>query len=99
MSDLVKIGAAFSLIVVLLRLRWNLGLVMFAAALFLGTLYRIGPFGQAKVFFSSAVDPVTINLVTGLMLIMVLENIMRKKGVLALFMTLLPITKSIVFGA
>jgi len=51
MSDLVKIGAAFSLIVVLLRLRWNPGLVMFAAALFLGTLCRIGPFGQAKVFF------------------------------------------------
>jgi len=42
---------------------------------------------------------VTINLVTGLVLIMVLENIMRKKGVLALFVTLLPITKSIVFGA
>lgn len=66
MIDLVKIGAAFSLIIVVfLRPRWNLGLVMFAAALFPGTLYRIGPFTQAKVLFSSGVDPVTINLVTG----------------------------------
>lgn len=82
MTDLVRIGAAFALIVVLLRLRWNVGLVMFTAALFLGTLYHIGPFGQAKVIFLSVIDPVTINLVTGLVLIMVLENIMRKKGVL-----------------
>ncbi len=51
MSDLVKIGAAFSFIVALLRLRWNLGLVMFAAALFLGTRCRVGPFGRRRSFF------------------------------------------------
>jgi integral membrane protein (TIGR00529 family) len=82
MTDLIKILAAFALIVVLLRLRWNLGLVMFAGALFLGTLYRIGPLEQARVMLRAGIDPVTINLVTGLVLIMVLENIIRKKGVL-----------------
>ena len=82
MTDLIKIGAAFAVIVLLLRLRWNLGLVMLAGAAFLGALYRIGPAGQALVMVRSAVDPVTINLVTGLVLIMVLENIIRKKGVL-----------------
>jgi hypothetical protein len=35
-----------------------------------------------RVFFISSLDPVTINLVTGLVLIMVLENIIRKRGVL-----------------
>ena len=82
MTDLVKIGAAFALIVLLLRLRWNLGLVMFAGAVLLGALYRIGPVEQARVILRSGIDPVTINLVTGLVLIMVLENIIRKKGVL-----------------
>jgi len=82
MTDLIKIGAAFALIVFLLRLRWNLGLVMLVGAIFLGSLYLIGPVRQAQVFFASSIDMVTINLVTGLVLIMVLENIIRKRGVL-----------------
>jgi uncharacterized protein len=82
MTDLIKIGAAFAAIVFLLRLRWNLGLVMFAGALFLGALYRIGPADQARVVWRSSIDVMTINLVTGLALIMVLENIIRKRGLL-----------------
>ncbi len=82
MTDLLKIGSAFALIVLLLRMRWNLGLVMLLAALFLGSLYRIGPMQQARVAVASGIDIVTINLVTGLVLIMVLENIIRKRGVL-----------------
>jgi uncharacterized protein len=82
MTDLLKIGAAFSLIILLLRLRWNLGFVMLFGSVFLGSLYFIGPMRQARVFFASSIDMVTINLVTGLMLIMVLENIIRKRGVL-----------------
>ena len=82
MTDLIKIGATFVLIVLLLRLRWNLGIVMFLGAVFLGALYHIGPVQQARVVLTSSIDPVTINLVTGLVLIMVLENIIRKRGVL-----------------
>ncbi len=82
MTDLLKIGSSFVLIVLLLRLRWNLGLVMLLASFFLGALYRIGPLGQARVILQSSIDPVTVNLVAGLVLIMVLENIIRKKGLL-----------------
>ncbi len=82
MTDLIKILTAFALIIVLLRLRWNLGLVMLAGAVLLGALYRIGPLEQTRVMLQSAIDPITINLVTGLVLIMVLENIIRKKGLL-----------------
>jgi integral membrane protein (TIGR00529 family) len=82
MTDLIKIGSAFALIVLLLRMRWNLGLVMLLAAVFLGSLYRIGPLLQVQAAISASIDMVTINLVTGLVLIMVLENIIRKRGVL-----------------
>jgi integral membrane protein (TIGR00529 family) len=82
MTDLIKIGAAFALIVLLLRLRWNLGLVMLLSSVFLGSLYLVGPVRQARVIFRSSIDPETINLVVGLALIMVLENIIRKRGVL-----------------
>ncbi len=82
MMDLLKIGAAFGLIVLLLRFKWNLGLVMLLGAAFLGALYLTGPVRQARVFLAACADPVTINLVTGLVLIMTLENIIRKRGVL-----------------
>jgi len=81
-TDFAKIGGAFALIVVLLRLRWNFGLVMLLAALFLGSLYLIGPIKQLRVLVASSLDPITINLVAGLVLIMVLENIIRKRGLL-----------------
>ncbi len=82
MTDLIRIGASFTLIVVLLRLRWNLGVVMLLGAVFLGSLYLIGPVRQAQVILASSTDMVTVNLVAGLVLIMVMENIIRKKGVL-----------------
>jgi uncharacterized protein len=82
MTDLVRIGVSFTLIVVLLRLRWNLGVVMLLGAIFLGSLYLIGPVRQAQVILASSIDMVTVNLVAGLVLIMVMENIIRKKGVL-----------------
>ena len=82
MTDLLKIGAAFALIIFLLRLRWNFGLVMLLASLFLGSLYLIRPAGQLRVLVASSIDPITINLVAGMVLIMVLENIIRKRGLL-----------------
>jgi len=82
MTDVLKIGAAFGLIVLLLRLRWNLGLVMLLGAVLLGAVYLIGPVQQARVILASSMDRVTIDVVAALALIMVLENILRKKGVL-----------------
>jgi len=82
MTDLLKIGAAFALIVLLLRLRWNFGAVMLIASAVLGGLYAIGPVPQLTVAARAALDPVTLNLVGGLVLIMLLENIIRTRGLL-----------------
>jgi integral membrane protein (TIGR00529 family) len=80
--ELLKIGAAFVLIIVLLRLRWNLGAVMLLASALLGALSLIGPVRQLTVIARAGSDPVTLNLISALMLIMVLENIIRKRGLL-----------------
>jgi uncharacterized protein len=82
MSDLTRIGAAFVLIIMLLRFRWNLGVVMILASALLGALYGIGPMAQLGVMARAGADPVTLNLVGALFLIMVLENIIRKRGLL-----------------
>ena len=78
MTDLLKIAAAFALIVILLRLKWNFGAVMLLAAVTLGALYRIGPRGQLSVLGSSVADPVTLNLIGGLVLIGI--GIERRSG-------------------
>jgi integral membrane protein (TIGR00529 family) len=80
--ELLKIGAAFVLIIVLLRLRWNLGAVMLLASALLGALSLIGPVRQLTVIARAGSDPVTLNLISALVLIMVLENIIRKRGLL-----------------
>lgn len=82
MTDLIRIGLSFLLIVILLRLRWNLGAVMLLAAGLLGGLYGIGPVRQLTIAARAGIDQVTLNLVGGLVLIMVLENIIRKRGLL-----------------
>lgn len=82
MIHLLKIAASFSLIIGLLRLRWNLGAVMLLASVLLGALYGIAPLQQANVMARAGIDPVTLNLIGGLVLIMVLENIIRKRGLL-----------------
>lgn len=82
MNDILKILAVFILIIVLLRRRLDLGKVMLIASAALGALYGIGPIEQARAAFFASVDLVTVNLVTGLVLIMVLENIIRKRGLL-----------------
>ncbi len=82
MTDLLRIGASFVLIVVLLRLRWNFGAVMLLASVSLGAIYRIGPTSQLSVIGRSVVDPITLSLIGGLVLIMVLENIIRNRGLL-----------------
>lgn len=82
MIDLIKILSVFVLIIFLLRLRLNLGGAMFIAAAALAALYSVPLLEQAKVVFMAGTDAVTLNLIGALVLIMVLENIIRKRGLL-----------------
>jgi len=82
MTDLFIILAVFVLIVVLLRLRWNLGWVMLIAAAVLGLLTGVAPLRLGPIALRSLITPDAISLLVGLALIMVLENILRKTGTL-----------------
>lgn len=82
MLDLLKIASVFALVVGLLRLRWNLGLVMLVAAAVLGVLMGMGPSALAETAFRASVDGATVSLIVALALIMVLEYILRTTGTL-----------------
>ncbi len=78
----LKITLTFALIIYLLRRKVGLGQVMLLSSLFLGILFGVHPLKIAQVTFDAVVSKSTINLMMALILIMFLENIMRRSGML-----------------
>jgi len=81
--DLVKVAGVFALVLVLLRLKWNLGGVMLIGAAALGLVMGMGPVSIVETAARSCVEWSTVSLVIALALIMVLENILRKTETLS----------------
>ncbi len=83
MADLIKISLIFALILILLRKKFNIGLVMIIASCVLFLLYRMSfasVFGTGK---DALLNPVTIKLVLALSFIRIFEMILREHAVLA----------------
>lgn len=78
MVDFLKLILVFIVIVFLLERKINLGYVMLLCSVFLGLIFSIAPWEIGKTFWKASIDFSTINLITALVLIMFLENIMRK---------------------
>ena len=78
MVEFLKLVLVFLVIVLLLQRKFNLGYVMLTSSIFLGLIFSIAPWKIGKTFWEAAIDFSTINLVVALVLIMFLENIMRK---------------------
>ncbi|MFN2224874.1 MAG: DUF401 family protein [Anaerolineae bacterium] len=77
MPDLLKLAGILALIIVLLRLRWNLGLVLILASAFTGLLFGRPPGDLALDALGAAVDPLTLRLVAIVLLITFLGEILR----------------------
>lgn len=80
--DLLKIAAVFVLILGLLRLKWNLGLVMLIGGTVLGLLMGLGPVALLETAWHAAADTTAVSLIVALALIMVLEHILRTTNTL-----------------
>jgi integral membrane protein (TIGR00529 family) len=77
MLDFLKLVGVLALIVVLLRLRWNLGLVLLLASVVTGLLFGHAPLDLALDILGAAIDPLTLRLVAIVLLIMFLGGILR----------------------
>jgi integral membrane protein (TIGR00529 family) len=75
--DLLKLVGILALIIVLLRLRWNLGLVLLLASAVTGLVFGRPPADLALDVLSAAVDPLTLRLVAIVLLITFLGAILR----------------------
>jgi integral membrane protein (TIGR00529 family) len=76
-TDLLKVLAVFALIIVLIRLKLNMGLVMFVGTAAVGVAYRMGTLEIVRTIAGACVEPATLSVAGALALIMVLENILR----------------------
>jgi len=78
--ELIKISIIFIFIIVLLSLRKSLGVVMLAASVLLGILFLIPPLTFIHQVIVSATSMTTIQFILVLFFIMLIENIMSKRG-------------------
>ncbi len=78
MSEFVRLLLAFGLILILIQRKVNIGLAMLIGAVFLGLLFQMAPLEVGQAAVTSAVDLSTLNLLASLILILFLENVMRK---------------------
>jgi len=82
MIDIIKITSVLIIIVILLKRKWNLGVVMALSSVILAILYFLAPLDLLNSFYAAATDQTTISLVVALTLIRIFENVMRKNGVM-----------------
>lgn len=83
MLDILKIAAVFTSILILLRLKLNIGYVLTIASGILAALYLMPVQTMFLTVKSAAFDHVTIKLFFALTLIKMLEMVLREKEVLA----------------
>jgi integral membrane protein (TIGR00529 family) len=75
--DFLKLVGVLALIILLLRLKWNLGLVLLLASAATGLLFGRAPADLGLDALGAAVDPLTLRLVAIVLLIMFLGEILR----------------------
>jgi hypothetical protein len=85
--DLFKLLLVFVAIVALLMRHVNLGAVMAGASLLLGLLFHLDGYGFARVVWTTLTGSTTLSLIPAVALIMVMEEILRREGILQRMVT------------
>src|SRR5512143_3084197 len=83
MPDILKLAAVFASMLLLLRMKWQIGYVLTASAAILAALYMMPLQAILKTVRTTVTDPVTIELFLALTLIRILEMVLREHQVLA----------------
>ncbi len=83
MIDFIKIILAFLLIIILLRLKWHIGIVMCIGALFLAILYLMPPEKVLNTTYKSLTSSISLKLLLALSFIRSFELLLREKGLLS----------------
>ena len=77
MLDLAKLAAVLAVIIFLLRLKWNLGLVLLLASALTGLFFGRAAVDLARDAVTAIIDPLTIQLIAIVLLITFMGEILR----------------------
>jgi len=77
MLDLAKLAAALAVIIFLLRLRWNLGLVLLLASGLTGLFFGRAAIDLAKDAVTAITDPLTLQLIAIVLMITFMGEVLR----------------------
>jgi len=77
MLDLAKLAAVLAVIIFLLRLRWNLGLVLLLASALTGLLFGRAALDLAHGVVTAITDPLTLQLIAIVLLITFMGEVLR----------------------
>lgn len=86
MVDLIKITIILLAIVLLIKLKWNLGVIMIFCTFLIALFYKMSPADLIITIYSTARDFKTIELILALTFIRGFEFILRKRGMLSRMM-------------
>lgn len=75
--DLLKLSAVLALIILLVRLKWNLGLVLVLASVATGFLFGLAPQELIVDMLGAVVEPLTLRLVAIVLLITFMGEMLR----------------------
>ena len=78
MTEAIKLFSIIILIVILLRLRLDLGFVMLISSIVLGLLFQLGFYGIINNIYLTVRDPNTLELVGIIILVYILSGILRR---------------------
>ncbi len=87
MLDILKVTLVFGVIILLLRRKINLGIAMIIASVVLSLLYSMSIPNILKLFLITSIESNTLTLISALLLIVILENIIRKNMLLQKMVT------------
>ncbi len=82
MSEFIRLILVFALILILIWRKASVGLAMLVASAVLGLVFYMPPLEIGLVALRSVIDLTTLNLLASLILILFLENVMRKTQLL-----------------
>ncbi len=80
MITLLKLALVLFLIFLLLKFKLDLGLTMLLGATFSAILFRMSPYNFLKSLVEAILEPSTLELVGVVLLILILGEILKKKG-------------------
>jgi uncharacterized protein len=78
LTEAIKLFSIIMLIVILLRLKLDLGLVMFISSILLGLLFQLSFYGIINNIYLTVSDPNTLELVGIVVLVYILSSILRR---------------------